>query len=46
MNDRAQPNDPDYRGIHTFALLKISPAKIDIQYVDQDGFVGHTQTWS
>lgn len=46
MNDRAQPNDPDYRGIHTFALLKVSPAKIDIQYIDQDGFVGHTQTWA
>lgn len=46
LNDRAQPNDPDYRGTHTFALLKVSPAKIDIQYIDQDGFVGHTQSWS
>ena len=46
MNNRAQPNDPDYRGIHTFALLKVSPAQIDIQYIDQDGTVGHTQTWS
>lgn len=46
MNDRAQPGDPDYRGIHTFALLKVSPAQIDIQYIDQDGVVGHTQTWT
>ncbi len=46
INDRAQADDPDYRGIHTFALLKVSPAQIDIQYIDQDGFVGHTQTWS
>jgi len=45
LNDRAQPNDPDYRGIHTFALMKITPAQIDIQYIDQDGTVGHTQTW-
>jgi len=46
MNNRPQLNDPDYRGIHTFALLKISPAQIDIQYIDQDGVVGHTQTWA
>jgi predicted phosphodiesterase len=46
INDRAQPNDPDYRGIHTFALLRVSPAKVEIQYIDQDGFVGHTQNWS
>jgi hypothetical protein len=46
MNNRPQPDDPDYKGIHTFALLKVSPAQIEIQYIDQDGFVGHTQTWS
>jgi predicted phosphodiesterase len=45
MNDRPQPNDPDYRGIHTFALLKVTPAQVEIQYIDQDGFVGYTQTW-
>jgi hypothetical protein len=46
IDDRAQPDDLEYRGIHTFALLKISPAKIAIQYIDQDGFVGHTQEWT
>ena len=46
MNDRAQEGDKDYPGIHTFALLKVSADKIDIQYIDQDGFVGHKQTWS
>ena len=45
MNNRAQQNDPDYRGIHTFALLKVTPQQIDIQYIDQDGFVGFKQTW-
>jgi hypothetical protein len=45
LNNRAQPDDPDYRGIHTFALMKITPQQIDIQYIDQDGTVGHTQTW-
>jgi len=37
LNARQQPNDPDYRGIHTFALLRISPQKIVIEYYDQDG---------
>ncbi|HEY6044965.1 MAG TPA: metallophosphoesterase [Pyrinomonadaceae bacterium] len=46
LNDRAQPGDPDYRGIHTFALLKVTPAQIEVKYIDQDGYVGHTQTWA
>jgi hypothetical protein len=46
MNDRAQPNDPDYRGIHTFALLKVTPMQIELKYIDQDGYEGHTQTWT
>lgn len=46
LNNRAQPDDDDYKGVHTFALLTISSDKIEIQYIDQDGFVGHTQTWS
>jgi Calcineurin-like phosphoesterase len=46
MNDRQQADDPDYRGMHTFALMKVSPAQIEIKYIDQDGYVGHTQTWS
>ncbi|HEX3086044.1 MAG TPA: hypothetical protein VHP99_16040, partial [Pyrinomonadaceae bacterium] len=46
LNDRAQPDDDDYKGVHTFALLTISANKIEIQYIDQDGVVGHTQTWS
>jgi hypothetical protein len=31
MNDRQQADDPDYRGMHTFALL-VSPEQIDITY--------------
>ncbi|MDX6613017.1 MAG: hypothetical protein QOD75_2203 [Blastocatellia bacterium] len=46
FNDRAQQGDKEYPGIHTFALLQVGPDKIDIQYIDQDGFVGYTQTWS
>jgi len=46
LNTRQQPDDPDYRGIHTFALLKVSPEKIVIQYFDQDGVKGYEQEWS
>jgi hypothetical protein len=46
MNNRAQQGDNDYPGMHTFALLKVGADKIDIQYIDQDGFVGYTQTWT
>jgi len=46
INTRQQPVDPDYRGIHTFALLKVSQEKIVIQYFGQDGVNGYTQTWS
>lgn len=46
FNIRAQQGDKEYPGIHTFALLKVGADKIDIQYIDQDGFVGFTQTWS
>jgi hypothetical protein len=28
------------------ALLKVGKDKIDIQYIDQDGYVGYKQTWS
>jgi predicted phosphodiesterase len=45
FNNRAQQGDKEYPGIHTFALLKVSKDKIDIQYIDQDGFVGYQQTW-
>ena len=46
MNARVEPDNTDYPGMHTFALLKVSPAKIDIQYIDQDGFVAREQTWT
>lgn len=46
IDDRPQPNDKDYRGMHTFALLKITPAQITIDYIGQDGVVGHTETWT
>ncbi len=46
INDRSQPDDLDYRGIHTFAVLKVSGQRIDIEYIDQDGCVGYRETWS
>ncbi|MEA2204133.1 MAG: hypothetical protein QOE77_909 [Blastocatellia bacterium] len=46
FNTRAQQGDKEYPGIHTFALLKVGKDKIDIQYIDQDGYVGYKQTWS
>ncbi|HYX29446.1 MAG TPA: metallophosphoesterase [Pyrinomonadaceae bacterium] len=46
LNNRAQPDDNDFKGVHTFALLTINPDQIEIKYIDQDGFVGHTQTWT
>ncbi|SRR6266496_9001 len=46
LNTRQQPNDPDYRGIHTFAVLQVTPEKIVIEYFDQDGVKGYTQTWT
>jgi len=46
LNDRAQADDPDYRGMHTFALLKVSPAQVDITYIDEDGHEAHTQKWN
>ncbi|HXU39069.1 MAG TPA: metallophosphoesterase [Blastocatellia bacterium] len=47
IDDRAQPDDPDYKGIHTFALLHVTPEKIDIEYIDQDGNVAdHKDSWA
>lgn len=46
FNTRAQQGDKEYPGIHTFALLNVGKDKIDIQYIDQDGYVGYKQTWS
>jgi calcineurin-like phosphoesterase family protein len=46
INDRSQPDDLDYRGIHSFAVLKVSGQKIDIEYIDQDGYVGYRETWT
>jgi hypothetical protein len=46
LNDRAQPDDDDYRGVHTFALIKVTPAQVEIRYIDQDGYEGHKQTWT
>jgi len=46
LNDRLQPGNDSYRGIHTFALLKIRGDVIDIEYIDQDGTVWKTESWS
>lgn len=46
LNDRAQPDDPDYRGIHTFALMKVTPAQIEIKYIDQDGTASDPHIWN
>ncbi len=45
IDDRPQPNDKDYKGIHTFALLDIAGATVKISYLDQDGNVGFEETW-
>ncbi len=45
IDNRAQPNDPDYRGTHTFALLKIKGPQITLSFIDQDGNSGHEETW-
>lgn len=47
IDDRPQPGDKDYRGIHTFALLTINGPNINIKYIDQDGNVaGYQDNWS
>lgn len=47
IDDRPQPNDEEYRGIHTFALLTINGPTINIKYIDQDGNVApHQDNWS
>jgi hypothetical protein len=46
IDNRPQANDPDYRGTHTFGLLRIKGAQIDIDYIDQDGQVGYSEQWS
>jgi hypothetical protein len=46
LNTRRQPDDPDYQGIHTFALLRINGQQVVIEYIDQDGHVGYTETWT
>ena len=43
--DKRQSTDPDYQGGHTFALLRIDGARIDIDFIDHKGQVGHTETW-
>jgi predicted phosphodiesterase len=45
INSRPQ-GDGDFKGVHTFALLKIAGPTIDVQYIDQDGFAGFQQTWT
>jgi hypothetical protein len=46
LDTRHQVADPDYRGIHTFALLRISGQQIEIEYIDQNGDVGYHETWT
>lgn len=36
----------DYPGIHSYAVLRVRGASIDVEYVDQDGFVGFRETLS
>jgi predicted phosphodiesterase len=44
IEDR-KSTDPDYAGGHTFALLKIKGPQIDIDFIDYQGEVGHTEVW-
>jgi Calcineurin-like phosphoesterase len=46
IDDRPQPDDKDYRGMHTFALLTITGPSINIKYIDQDGKPGFEETWT
>jgi len=46
INTRATPNAKSYPGIHSYAVLRIRGASIDVEYVDQDGFVGYRETLS
>jgi hypothetical protein len=43
--DKRQGGDPDYPGGHTFGLLHLKGARIDIEFIDYKGDVGHTETW-
>src|SRR5262249_44830236 len=46
IDNRSQADDQNYRGIHTFALLKITGLTMKIQYIDQDGYLGYEETWT
>ena len=43
--DKRPSTDPDYRGGHTFALLKISGSRINIDFIDENGSIGYSETW-
>lgn len=44
INTRLQSSVKKYRGQHTFALLRVKTEKIEIEYIDQDGYVGWRET--
>lgn len=46
INTRATPNAKNFPGIHSYAVLRVRGASIDVEYVDQDGFVGYRETFS
>jgi hypothetical protein len=46
IDDRVEPGDDRYKGIHTFALLQVSGTTVTIKYLDQDGNVGFIETWT
>jgi hypothetical protein len=46
VNTRLTPNTKSLRGIHSFAVLRVKNDLIDVEYVDEDGYVGYRETLS
>jgi hypothetical protein len=46
LNARNTPKAGSYPGIHSYAVLRVRGASVDVEYVDQDGFVGFRETLS
>lgn len=46
LDQRAQSDDKDYPGMHTFALLRLKGPNIEMEFIDQDGNSASPLTWS
>jgi hypothetical protein len=45
MNNRLQSSAGSYRGVHSYAVLRVSAKQVKIEYRDQDGFLGFQDIW-